>query len=446
MRPTHVPTIQSHPLLAPTPAHPRARRARAAVGVLAASVVLAACSTTVSGRPETAAGHAGTTHSASVPAAPARPARIHFMSQLARGLNPAERVSVSVSGGRLASVRLINTRTKLVVTGTRSGSGTRWVAGQDLGYGKTYRLRAEAVNTAGDRSARTARFSTLAPAAQTAASFETIGGYPLAAGSTYGVGIVPIVHFDHPVTDRRAAVAALHVTTSPHVAGAWYWADDEDVHYRPKHFWPSGTTVTVSADVYGVQISHGSYGASNERTHFTVGRRQVIVADDNSPAIDKVRVYDGAGRVLRTMNTSMGQHTGEWVNGPSGRTWINFYTLDGTYTVIAHENPAHMSSASYGLPPTAPNGYGTLDVPYSTKISVDGIYLHEYNSTIPQQDSGQDVSEGCLNLRTADAQWVYDHSLLGDPVIVHGAQGAPEITVPQGGDWSVPWPRWRAGG
>ena len=37
----------------------------------------------------------------------------------------------------------------------------------------------------------------------------------------------------------------------------------------------------------------------------------------------------------------------EEVNG----TWINFYTLNGRYTVLDHENPANMSSQSYGLPP-----------------------------------------------------------------------------------------------
>ena len=162
------------------------------------------------------------------------------------------------------------------------------------------------------------------------------------------------------------------------------------------------------------------------------------MADDNAPKIDKVRIYNAAGQVLRTMNTSMGQHSGETVDGK----YINFYTLNGTYTVLDHENPAIMSSQSYGLPANAPNGYGKLSVPFSTKISTDGIYLHEYNSTIYEQNHGEDVSEGCLNLDTADATWFYDHSIAGDPVVVHGAKGAPTIAPWEGGYWSESWATW----
>jgi lipoprotein-anchoring transpeptidase ErfK/SrfK len=407
-------------------------------------VALSACSVDTRGTPQRAA----VQPPVSKPGEPSKPTglppRISFHPASDHRINPAEKVSVSVKGGRLSSVRLINTKTGLVVRGRMSRSGTRWKAREDLGYGKSYRLTASARNVTG-RVHRLSRFTTLRPAIQTAATFQTIGGYGLVDSATYGVGLVPIVHFDHPVKNKRAAVAALHVRSTPTVRGAWHWTDDQDVHYRPRHFWPAHTFVTIKAKVYGVKMGRGLYGRSDERASFTIGRRQVTVADDNSPQVDKVRIYNGAGHVLRTMNTSMGQHSGEYVNGADGRTWVNFYTLDGTYTVIAHENPAHMSSASYGLPPDQPHGYGTLTVPYSTKISVDGIYLHEFNSTIPEQDSGQDVSEGCLNLRTADAEWFYDHSLLGDPVIVHGAEGAPEIALWQGGDWSVPWHTWRHG-
>ncbi len=90
-----------------------------------------------------------------------------------------------------------------------------------------------------------------------------------------------------------------------------------------------------------------------------------------------------------------------------------------------------MSSASYGLS-VADGGYNTILVPYSTKISNDGIYLHEYNSTLYDQENGNDASEGCLNLKTVDAAWYFDFTRVGDPVIVHGAKGAPTIQLWQG--------------
>ncbi len=60
----------------------------------------------------------------------------------------------------------------------------------------------------------------------------------------------------------------------------------------------------------------------------------------------------------------------------NGQT-ISLWTMPGTYTVIAHENPAIMSSASYGLPANSPHGYAPEKVYWATKISTDGIYLHE---------------------------------------------------------------------
>src|SRR5581483_4718492 len=144
-----------------------------------------------------------------------------------------------------------------------------------------------------------------------------------------------------------------------------------NVHFRPEHFWPSGTKVTVTAKVYGADLGHRLYGQSDVSTSFTIGRKQVTVAYDTAPkSVNKVRVYNAAGHVLRTMNTSMGEHSGEEVDG----SWINFYTLDGTYTVLAHEQPARMCSASYGLPANAPGGYPCEDIYNTTKNSTDGIY------------------------------------------------------------------------
>jgi lipoprotein-anchoring transpeptidase ErfK/SrfK len=328
------------------------------------------------------------------------------------------------------------------VSAALGAGNTTWHTTEDLGYGKTYTIVADAVGSNGQATTRTTKFTTLDPKITTDIDMDRMGGYGLDNGSTYGVAIVPVVHFELAVKNEAAAEKVLSVSTSNPVTGAWSWIDDKDVAYRPESFWPADTSVTVSANEYGVDLGSGNYGSSDQSTKFTVGRKQLTVADDNAPkSVDKVRVYDAAGKVLRTMNTSMGQHSGETVDGQ----YINFYTLNGTYTVLEHDNPAIMDSQSYGLPADAPHGYGKLSVPFSTKISTDGIYLHEFNSTIYQQDHAEDVSEGCLNLRTSDATWFYDHSLIGDPVVVHGAPGAPTIQPWEGGYWSIPWATWLKG-
>ncbi|MEO6886821.1 MAG: Ig-like domain-containing protein [Jatrophihabitantaceae bacterium] len=359
----------------------------------------------------------------------------------ATALNPVTPITVSATGGTLSAVTLKNSA-GAVVTGSLSADAASWKSTEALGYSKTYTLSATAKNPAGVKTVKTARYITLTPSNQTMPYLERLGGYPLGNGVTYGVAIVPVVHFDEAITDKVAAQQALVVTTTPHVNGSWDWVDDQNVHYRPQTYWPAGTKVTINANVYGVQVGPGLYGQSDASASFTVGRKQLTIADDTAPAsVNKVRVYDGAAHVIKTMNTSMGEHTGVTVNG----NYINFYTMGGNYTVLAHENPASMCSASYGLPANAPGGYPCENIYWATKISTDGIYLHELDTTVWAQDNGQDVSHGCLNLNQANATWFFQHSLIGDPVEIHGAKGAPAISIWQGGDWSVPWAKWVAG-
>jgi lipoprotein-anchoring transpeptidase ErfK/SrfK len=328
------------------------------------------------------------------------------------------------------------------VTGAIATDGSSWSNTEDLGYDKTYKITATAVNKDGKPVTRHAKVTTVTPSNFTMPYINDLYGAKITNGGKYGVAMVVSVNFDENITDKAAAEKALHVTTSPEVEGAWTWYDDHTVHWRPKQYYPSGTKVTVAADVYGVRVGDGLYGQADAKTTFTIGRKQTTIAYDTAPkSVNKVKVYDAAGKVIRTMNTSMGTHSGTNVKG----NYINFYTLDGTYTVLGFENPASMCSDSYGLPANAPGGYACEKIPWATKISTDGIYLHELDTTQWAQNSGQDVSHGCLNLNQANAQWFFQHSLVGDPVTIHGAKGAPKIALWQGGDWSVPWSQWIKG-
>ena len=421
------------------------RRARVAATAAAAVSVLAlaACSgPSTPGHPVISIGAGSSTTVVSDPpdsTPPAAPAVITAFR--GHDVNPIAPIKVSIANGTLTSVAMTNSEGKQV-RGAISDDGTSWQNAEVLGYSKTYRIVAKGEGEDGSPITTRSRLTTLTPNNMTMPYFQRIGGYSLDRGDKFGVGIVPVIHFDEPIPNRAAAERNLQVITTPHVDGSWYWSDDQNVHFRPKDYWPSGTKVQIVAHVYGVNLGQGLYGQSDVRSNFTIGRRQVTVAYDTAPkSVNKVRVYNAAGHVIRTMNTSMGEHSGEEVNGQ----WINFYTLDGTYTVIAHEQPANMCSDSYGLPANAPGGYECEAIYNATKISIDGIYLHELTSTIWDQDHGYDVSHGCLNLNTANSLWYFNHSMIGDPVEIHGAKGAPTLQVWQGGDWTVPWKRWLAG-
>ncbi|WP_425388211.1 Ig-like domain-containing protein [Amycolatopsis taiwanensis] len=48
------------------------------------------------------------------------------------------------------------------------------------------------------------------------------------------------------------------------------------VHYRPQNYWQPGTTATVTAKVYGVDLGNGVYGGETFRARLVdrQGRRQ----------------------------------------------------------------------------------------------------------------------------------------------------------------------------
>jgi lipoprotein-anchoring transpeptidase ErfK/SrfK len=349
-------------------------------------------------------------------------------------VSPIKPVTVSVTDGKLTSVRLLNPEGKSV-KGALSADGTSWKNAEVLGYSKTYTLMAVAHSTTGKPVVKNATFTTLTPANMTMPYLQRPGGYSLDNGETYGVGIVPVVHFDEVVTDRKAAEKALSVTTSPHVNGVWNWVDDSNVHWRPYQFFKPGTKVTVAAKMYGVDVGQGLYGQADVSTSFKIGAKHVAVANNKT---HRVKVYF-SGKMVRNMPTSMGQ--GGTVTGKFGP--ISLWTMPGTYTVLAHENPAIMSSDSYGLPANSPLGYAPEKVYWATKISIDGIYLHQLDLTVWAQGN-TNVSHGCLNLNLDNAKWYYQHAQVGDVVqVIHS--GGDKIRLDQNGDWSVPWSTWVKG-
>ena len=399
----------------------RTRRLVPLVAVALLAAVLTAC-----GSPSTPSAPASATP-------PPGPPIIVAPADGVTAVNPLDPVIVATTGGTLETVTMTNDEGR-VVEGIFTPDRLSWKPGVPLGYGKGYTLAVTAVGDQGVRSEKTSTFSTITPGNQTMPSFVTTGGNLLTDGGTFGVGIVIVTHFDEPITDRVAAENALHVQTTPPVAGSWHWADDQNVHWRPENYWTPGTEVTVRADVYGIPLGEGLFGQADAQTSFTVGDAHISVADDSTK---QITVTDN-GEVVRTMPTSMGMGGTEVVNGQT----LSFWTQPGIYTVLDKANPVIMDSSTYGLPVNSRLGYKE-SINYATRISNDGIYLHELADTIWAQGN-TNVSHGCLNLSPDNARWFYDFSVPGDIVEVRGTGGAP-LELWQNGDWSVPWDQWLAG-
>jgi hypothetical protein len=110
--------------------------------------------------------------------------------------------------------------------------------------------------------------------------------------------------------------------------------------------------------------------------------------------------------------------------------------------VIDKADVVTMDSSTYGLPVASSMGY-KLKIPYATRISTDGIYLHQLNDTVWAQGN-TNTSHGCLNLNSENAKWFYDFSVPGDIVEIKYTGGEPQ-KLSQNGDWSMPWDQWVRG-
>ena len=241
------------------------------------------------------------------------------------------------------------------------------------------------------------QLTTVTPDYQTEVYLDTVGGTPIQGGGTYGVGTVVVARFDEPVENKTNAERHLVVTTTPPVHGSWYWLDDQTTHWRPEKCYAPGTSVTVSANIYGAPLGDGLYGQRDEHVSFKIGDSHVSIADDNTK---QVSVYEN-GKLVRTMPTSMGMGGTETIGG----TTPSFWTSPGVYTVMDKANPVTMDSSTFGLPINSRLGY-RVTIPYATRISTDGIYPHQLNATVWAQGN-TNTSHGCLNLNGENAKWFF---------------------------------------
>lgn len=348
-------------------------------------------------------------------------------------VDPAAPVQVEVAGGTLTSVVMVDDADTRV-DGVLAPDRLLWKNTEPLGYGKTYTVQVASRDGSGATATHTSTFTTVQPRNKTKVYLRTTGGHSLENGASYGVGIVVVAYFDEPITDRAAAERHLSVSTSAPVAGSWYWIDDQNAHWRPEHYYQPGTRVAVAANIYGAAIGDGLYGQEDSRVSFVIGDSHVSVADDTTK---QVSVYQN-GQLIRTMPTSMGMGGTEVVASRP----VSFWTQPGAYTVMDKSNPVVMDSSTYGLPVNSRLGYRET-INYATRISTDGVYLHELDSTVWAQGN-TNVTHGCLNLDERNARWLYDFSVPGDVVEVVNTGGEP-LQVWQNGDWSMPWDQWLRG-
>jgi len=336
------------------------------------------------------------------------------------GMAPSQPVAVTVARGVIDALTMTGSD-GAPLAGTISPDHQTWTLGQTLTFGAAYTVTGTATGTDGRQIPITGTFGTAGP---DTAVRDTV--YP-GDGAEVGVAAPVIVYFGVEPVDKAAVAKHVTLTSTPAVEGAWAWIKHDDgrwgLDYRTKDYWPAGTQVHLSAQLYGVQLAAGAYGAADITSDFTIGRNQVVLADANSHNL----VVQQDGVTVASYDASYG--SGDDIGDP------NRVTRSGTHIVMGKEENTLMSNPAYG--------YSNVPEKWAVRISDNGEFIHQNQYTVADQGV-VNVSHGCVNLSAESAQAYFESAIYGDPVQVTGT--SVQLSADDGDiyDWALSWDQWKA--
>ena len=318
--------------------------------------------------------------------------------------NPSDGITVSALGG--GKVTHVSVRTSGdAVTGALSGDGRTWHSTWALDTAQSYTVTATGTDRAGHPVTAVSTFRTLTPAS----TFQTT--IYEAQGATYGVGMPIMLSFDQPITNKAAVERSLQLTTSKPVIGAWYWDGSQQLDFRPRDYWPAGTTVSFVGHLNGVEGAKGMFGTHTLTQTFGIGQSVIAVA---STSAHYTLIYID-GKMKYDWPISTGRAT--------------MPTPDGTYLTVQKGNPVRMiGGGKKGSP-----GYYNELVNWAVRFTFSGDYYHSAPWSVVDQGT-TNVSHGCVNLPPADAQTYYQMAVPGDPITITNS--------PKAGNWDDGWTEW----
>ena len=307
--------------------------------------------------------------------------------------------------------------------GTVSADASTWTSEVDtLEYGASYQVTAGAVDRVGTPATITDSIQTLQPA-----RFLTVAS--VAPTGNVGVGIPMKLVLSRSVNgekarervEQRLVVKANGKTIDN---GAWRWDNGTQLRFRPPHYWPGNSTITLDANLKGLKVTKKVWGQTDTVNKWTTGPAMISYVNLQTHQMKVTK----DGKTIRTIPIAAGKP--------------GFDTRSGI-KVILQKLPSHrMDAASGGTPQDSPEYYN-LVVKYAMRVTWSGEFLH----AAPWSDRYQgntNTSHGCTGMSMANAQWMYDQSEIGDVVEFTGSNR--QMTMDNGiGDWNVPLARWAAG-
>uniref|UniRef100_A0AAU3GQQ0 Ig-like domain-containing protein n=1 Tax=Streptomyces sp. NBC_01401 TaxID=2903854 RepID=A0AAU3GQQ0_9ACTN len=339
----------------------------------------------------------------------------------ADGVATSGALKVSAAKGKLSTVKVADPKGK-EVAGKVAKDGLTWVPDRHLAAATKYTVHAVAKDGEGRQSAKDTSFTTLVP------QNTFIGQYTPEDGSTVGVGMPVSIHFTRGITDPEAVEKAVTVTAEPAVEIEPHWFGNDRLDFRPEDYWPAGTKVTLRLDLDGVEGRPGVYGKQAKTVKFTIGRSQVSTVDARSHRMKVVR----DGKQIKDIPISAG--------APATTTY------NGKMVISEKLKVTRMNGDTVGFG----GEYDIKDVPHAMRLSNSGTFIHGNYWGGSGIFGTTNTSHGCVGLQDArgagdsgtSAAWFFDHSLIGDVVVVKNSDD--KVIQPDNGlnGWNMDWAEW----
>lgn len=326
-------------------------------------------------------------------------------------------IGLKVSGGEVTSVTLKDAKGK-TVAGEMREDGSSWVPSKPLKTKQTYEASVVATGKDGTSTTATTSFTTMgAPGRRTGT------GLYLFDGNTYGVAMPVVAEFNPGIkkADRAAVQKRMFVQTDPPQPGTWSWtASGTQAYYRAPEFWQPGTTLKVRLAVGGLPTGDGIYGDRDRSATSKIGRRLEMKVDNKSKKMTVVQ----DGKTIKTMPVSLGKKS----TPSSSGTMVVMQKLADTIFDTTDTDGAE--------------GYRT-EIQYAQRLTWSGQYIHSAPWSVGDQGR-RNVSHGCVNVAPSNARWLFDKTLVGDPVTVTGTED--ELDYGNGWTpWDVSWEKFAEG-
>lgn len=329
-------------------------------------------------------------------------------------INPIEKVKVTSADSTLTEVTVVTAEGKKLA-GELSEDGLSWTSTENMLFHSTYTVNWTAKDSQGGIGKGKSTFATVSPA------YEADARMNFEDGASYGIGQIIQFNFSEPVINKAEVEQRITVTGGGDRPGKFRWYSDYMVRYRPEDKWATNSTVTVTIDIFGLDLGNGMIGNHSTTRSFKTWNKRYALADNNTKTI-KMYVDDA---LVREAYITLGNS--EW---PS---------VVGQLPIIEKAESYYFNPASLDLQKGDPHYYEPFWASWTSRLTSGGVFVHQALPSAWSSVGVANVSHGCIGMLPEDVKFFYDTFGVGDIVETINT-GYPQADPDDGyGDWNIPF-------